>query len=72
MPGSSSLRRIENALRLYRIEQLHQVGRTSISMTTGYCAGCEYRWPCRTVHLASGYEYEEDEERWCPHWEVAL
>lgn len=43
-------------------------------VVSGYCAECEYHWPCDTYHRAKGYGpiYQCDEAKWCKHEEIPL
>lgn len=55
--------------KLHYIAHLHSKGVNDDGSTTGFCAECEWAWPCRTVHMANGWGERHDCEdaRWCKH-----
>lgn len=61
--------------KLHSIAALHVQGDAdSRGGTSGFCAECEWQWPCRTVHLANGWGDREDceAEGWCSHASVTI
>lgn len=55
--------------KLAYIAHLHAKGVNEDGSTTGFCAECEWAWPCRTFHMAAGWGERHDCEdaRWCKH-----
>lgn len=58
--------------RMYLVVRLHEK-RVDHGMTDGSCAECGLPWPCRTWHVAHGYEdYDCVDSGWCAHAAVKL
>ena len=51
------------------IARLHQPDVDAIGGNSGFCAECDWAWPCRTWHLAAGHGHRDDceEQGWCEH-----
>jgi hypothetical protein len=56
------------------IEDLHVQGTMDAGMVSGWCAHCDWRWPCPSAHIARwGVESGPCEEAgWCGHEGVPL
>lgn len=59
----------EHEYNLAAIIELHCKTTGPGGMTDGYCAECDYLWPCRTVHIASGWGLGDEcyADKWCVH-----
>jgi hypothetical protein len=52
------------AVRAFHVRTRSSAG----GLTGGYCAGCDWVWPCPTLHLLEGWDYDACiEAAWCSH-----
>lgn len=59
---------------LESIKSLHRNASIAGGAVTGYCAECDWQWPCPTAHLAHGWGDVAvcAEQGWCSHAGVPL
>jgi len=54
--------------RLRDVEAFHAPTKSFMGMTSGYCSGCDWVWPCPTIHLANGWDHNPCiDQAWCSH-----
>jgi len=54
--------------RILSVVEAHTPRSDAMGGVSGFCPECDWVWPCRTYHLAKGWDWHEcDEDRWCGH-----